>query len=31
VPGVALFKLIDSLILIAMSVPKLGWRAILKS
>lgn len=31
VPGFALFKLIDSAILIAMNVPKQGWRAILKS
>ncbi len=30
VPGFALFKLIDSLIFIGMSVPKLGWRAVLK-
>ena len=30
VPGFAFFKLIDSLVFIAMSVPKQGWRAVLK-
>jgi CHASE2 domain-containing sensor protein len=30
VPGFALFKLVDSIVHIAMSWPRLGWRALLK-
>lgn len=31
VPGFALFKIVDAVVHIAMSWPKLGWRALLKS